>query len=227
MYNSKIPTEAELPTSRQLLRSTLIAAVAAAALLVTTVLPAEYGVDPTGIGRVLGLTQMGELKRQLSIEAEADRAGAQTPAPSVAPVAPGTGQRSSLIGPAVASLFIGQAAAAAPGALLAQAGRSDEMTVTLRPDQAVEVKMTMKQGAKVTYAWKAEGGVVNHDTHGERPGSRTARSYKKASAVAGDEGVLEAAFDGSHGWYWRNRGNTNVTIALRINGEYVDVKRMP
>jgi hypothetical protein len=26
------------------------------------VLPAEYGIDPTGIGRVLGLTQMGEMK---------------------------------------------------------------------------------------------------------------------------------------------------------------------
>lgn len=226
MYNSKIPSDAELPTSRQLLRSTLIATVAAAALLVTAVLPAEYGIDPTGIGRVLGLTQMGELKMQLSIEAEADRVGAQSPAPPAPPAAPGTGQRSGLIVPTLVSFFVGQAVAA-PAGQVAQAGRSDEVTVTLRPDQAVEVKMTMKQGAKVAYVWKAEGGVVNHDTHGERPGSRSARSYKKANAVAGDEGTLEAAFDGSHGWYWRNRGKTNVTIALRINGEYEDVKRVP
>jgi hypothetical protein len=55
MYNTDIPTRAELPTSAQLIRSTLIAAGIAAALLVTVVLPAEYGIDPTGAGRALGL----------------------------------------------------------------------------------------------------------------------------------------------------------------------------
>ena len=72
MYNTDIPTRAELPTSRQLLRSTVIAVVAAAAILVTIVLPAEYAIDPTGIGRALGLTEMGEIKSQLAKEAEAD-----------------------------------------------------------------------------------------------------------------------------------------------------------
>jgi hypothetical protein len=40
-----------LPSLRQLNRATLIALGAAAVILVTTVLPAEYGVDPTGVGR--------------------------------------------------------------------------------------------------------------------------------------------------------------------------------
>ena len=73
MYNSPIPSQAELPSSGQLIRSTVIAAVTAVALLVTIVLPAEYGVDPTGIGRALGFTDMGDIKRQLAEEAEADR----------------------------------------------------------------------------------------------------------------------------------------------------------
>jgi hypothetical protein len=74
MYNTDLPTRAELPTSGQLVRSTLIAAGVAAALLVTTVLPAEYGIDPTGVSRALGLAEMGEIKVQLHQEAEADRA---------------------------------------------------------------------------------------------------------------------------------------------------------
>ncbi|MGI9078303.1 MAG: hypothetical protein ACR2G6_13390 [Gemmatimonadaceae bacterium] len=41
-------------------------------LLVTVVLPAEYGVDPTGIGRLLGLAQMGEIKVALAKEMAAD-----------------------------------------------------------------------------------------------------------------------------------------------------------
>lgn len=59
MYNDKMPTKDELPTPRQLVRATLIAAAVAVVLLFTAVLPGEYGWDPTGIGRVLGLTKMG------------------------------------------------------------------------------------------------------------------------------------------------------------------------
>ena len=69
MYNTDMPTRAELPTTRQLLRSTAIAVVSAAAILVTIVLPAEYGIDPTGIGTALGLAEMGEIKTQLAEEA--------------------------------------------------------------------------------------------------------------------------------------------------------------
>lgn len=76
MYNTDLPNRAELPSSRQLLRSTIIAVVVAAILLVTVVLPSEYGIDPTRVGRVLGLTQMGEIKMSLAREAEQDRAAA-------------------------------------------------------------------------------------------------------------------------------------------------------
>mgnify|MGYP006154490797 CR=1 FL=1 len=53
MYNSNTPLPSDLPTSRQLLRSTLLASLSATVLLIAVVLPAEYGIDPTGIGRVL------------------------------------------------------------------------------------------------------------------------------------------------------------------------------
>ena len=41
----------------QLLKATAVALVAAATLLVSAVLPAEYGIDPIGIGKALGLTE--------------------------------------------------------------------------------------------------------------------------------------------------------------------------
>lgn len=55
-----------------LIRSTLLAAGAAGAILVLFWLPAEYGIDPTGVGGLTGLTEMGEIKSQLAAEAEAD-----------------------------------------------------------------------------------------------------------------------------------------------------------
>ncbi len=63
MYNSQNSSPIELPSSKQLVRSTILALLTAVVLLVNVILPAEYAVDPTGIGRLLGLTQMGRLSR--------------------------------------------------------------------------------------------------------------------------------------------------------------------
>jgi hypothetical protein len=49
-----------------------LAVIVAAVLVLTAVLPAEYGIDPTGIGRRIGLTQMGRLKQELAKEALED-----------------------------------------------------------------------------------------------------------------------------------------------------------
>jgi hypothetical protein len=221
MYNTDLPTRAELPSSKQLLRSTAIAVVAAAGILVTIVLPAEYGIDPTGIGRPLGLTQMGEIKTQLAAEAAADRAASQ-PQPPPATVAPARpDQRSSLLGTAMARLFIGSAAAQA-----APAARNDETTISLRPNQGLEVKLDMRQGTRVTYTWSATG-PVNFDLHGEPPNPprNFSHSYRNGRGSSGEQGDFTAAFDGTHGWFWRNRSGRDVTVTLRTSGDYQRIIR--
>ena len=40
------------------------------------------------------------------------------------------------------------------------------------------------------------------------------------------EGVMEAAFDGDHGWFWRNRTTANVQLTLWTSGVYLDFKRV-
>jgi hypothetical protein len=222
MYNTDIPTRAELPTTKQLLRSTAIAFVAAVGILVTIVLPAEYAIDPTGIGRALQLTEMGEIKTQLAQEAEADRIrDEQAPAAPAtpAPATPAPDQRSSLLGTVLAELFIGQARAQA-------AARSDETVITLKPGEGVEYKLTMKAGGKVNFSWAAEGGVVNYDMHGVPASGSKEKSYKQGRGVANDEGVLTAEGDGGQGWFFRNRGRADVTIRLKTNGAYTEIKRM-
>ena len=56
------------PSVASLVRSTAVSAAVAAVLAVTCVLPAEYAIDPTGAGHVLGLTQMGQIKMSLAAE---------------------------------------------------------------------------------------------------------------------------------------------------------------
>ncbi|HEV7257316.1 MAG TPA: transmembrane anchor protein [Bosea sp. (in: a-proteobacteria)] len=227
MYNTDIPTRAELPSSAQLLRSTAIAIVAAAGILVTIVLPAEYAIDPTGVGRMLKLTEMGEIKTQLAAEAEADRLKDSQTTPAQAPATPSPDQRSSLFGTVLAGLFVSPANAG-ERLLLAQApaSRTDETVITLKPTEGVEYKLTMKAGAKVDFAWTARDGVVNYDMHGTPGAGAKEKSYKNGRGSAGEQGVLTAEFDGSHGWFWRNRGSKDVTITLKTTGAYGEIKRM-
>jgi hypothetical protein len=215
MYNTDMPTRAELPTSAQLVRSTVIAFVTAAVLLVTVVMPADYGIDPTGIGRVLNLTQMGEIKKELAAEAAAD-AAAQGDGGKAVPVAP-------VAQPVSAAPVATAAPAPAPVTDAVKAPWRDETRVTLKPGEGIEIKLSMNEGAKALYAWAVEGGVVNFDTHGD--GSGRSISYEKGRGVAADEGELVAAFNGKHGWFWRNRGDAAVTLLLQTSGEYTKIER--
>ncbi len=221
MYNSDIPARAELPSSRQLIRSTLIAAVSAVVLLYTVVLPSEYGVDPTGIGRVLGLTEMGEIKTRLAKEAAEDAAASQ--ASQSEPAAAADNDQPVSAAP-MATTPAQTPAAPSASETGSTATWRDEMTFTLAPGQGTEIKLKMKEGEKALYSWTVKGGVVNFDTHGDALGRSI--SYEKGRGVASDEGGLIAAFTGNHGWFWRNRGEADVTVVLKSGGAYSDIKRV-
>jgi hypothetical protein len=98
------------------------------------------------------------------------------------------------------------------------------MKITLKPGEGTEVKLVMRRGFKVNFSWDVSGGVVNFDLHGDGGGKQI--SYEKGRGVPGAKGVLEASFDGNHGWFWRNRDRSDVTLTLRTNGEYTAIKRL-
>ena len=243
MFNADIPSRAELPTTRQLIRSTVLALAAAAVLLVTVVLPAEYAIDPTGIGRALKLTEMGAIKKQLAIEAETDRQRDRPQGPAPSPAA-APERRSGL--PALLGGFLISSAAAhphhgdedgedqiaparrPPAAMAQQApdARTDELVFKLKPNEGIEYKMTMLRGARAEFSWRVEGGVVNYDMHGTPKGGGKETSYKKGNGAGSEAGVLTADYDGSHGWFWRNRGTREVTITLKTSGAYSEIRRM-
>lgn len=196
MYNSNIPENRELPSTGKLIKSTLIAMVAAAALLVTTVLPAEYGIDPTGVGKMLGLTKMGEIKMSLAAEAAAEQQA------------------------------VTQASAPAAPAPTPEKVEKDSMTITLTPNQGAEVKANMLKGETLTYKWESSGGKTNFDVHADSKKLKiNYHNYEKGS-VKMKEGKITAAFDGSHGWFWRNRTSEPLTVTLTVNGKYTDLQRV-
>ena len=214
MFNTPLPTVNELPSTRKLVRSTVIALLTAVGLLVTVVMPSEYAVDPTGVGRALGLTQMGELKIILAQEALADAAPPQAAAPAPAP-APQVAQVQPIAKPV-----------APPAPTPTSALKTNQMSVTLKPGEGTEIKLEVLKGKSVSYEWTAVGGPVNFDTHGEPYNGEKGyfHSYSKGKQVKSDKGEFTAIFDGTHGWFWRNRSNSDVTIALKATGDYLSVK---
>lgn len=219
MYNSDFPSRAELPSTGKLVRSALIAAISAVVLLTTVVLPSEYGVDPTGIGRVLGLTEMGQIKTRLAKEAAEDAAAK---APNSEPATAAEAIKPTITNPA-APPSVDQPDPNSASTAVAPTWR-DEMSFTLAPGQGSEVKLKMKEGEKALYSWSVQGGVVNFDTHGDAIGRSI--SYEKGRGVANAEGELVAAFTGNHGWFWRNRGDADVKVVLQTGGAYSDTKRL-
>src|SRR5690554_4136933 len=67
MNTNQSPYEIQPPSRRKLLRTLLLALASAIALLLLVVLPAEYGIDPTGFGNAVGLTALNEPVRTIQI----------------------------------------------------------------------------------------------------------------------------------------------------------------
>lgn len=235
MYNTDFPDRANLPTTAKLVRSTLIAAASALVLLVTFVLPSEYGVDPVGIGGLLGLKQMGEINVQLASEAASQTQApvAEVPAPNpqrpvklraiadrlAAPEA--SVQEGPSAAPAVADVTPAAWVASAEAAVPAEPAQDDatwrdEVSFTLTPGEGTEeFEMVMSAGAVANYQWNVDGGVVNHDAHGD--GGGQSAKFAQGRSVQGHNGTLQAPFDENHGWFWRNRGAADVVVTLRTS----------
>ena len=205
MFNSQQPDIKDLPTSKQLFRSTGIAIVVAAVLLITTILPSEFGFDPTGIGKVLGLNKMGEIKMSLNADAKQE----SVPKTEIA----------AITDPVVSQDALGMES------MRNQNTRVDSITIQLKPSEGAEVKVTMQKGQIVEYQWFTDGGLVNYDNHGDSPNIKY-HEYGKGKMVAKHTGSITAAFDGKHGWFWRNRTEKPVVLSLKTKGEYSIFKRV-
>lgn len=195
-------TGATAAPKKELLRGTMIAAVVAGVILALAVLPAEYGIDPTGVGRVLGLTSL-------------HRAAAPGAAAAAAPAPAG----STVSAP-------GEKRAVTIASKQTVAYRADEQEITLPPGKGLEVKTHLAKGATLIYSWKTKNGeLVNHDFHGEPVNARgdEYESFIEEKGVSQSSGSLVAPFTGVHGWYWKNKSRQPVTLVLRASGFYTDI----
>jgi hypothetical protein len=160
-------------TSRSLIKATILSFLVAIITLVLFILPAEYNIDPTGIGEKLGLTVFND-------------------------------------------------EASTPSAQQYSDGEQDSVILTVPAGEGIEYKLDMKQFQKATYEWTTDGAELFVDLHGEPKGDTTGYFESYAIATVNEmKGSFTVPFDGSHGWYWKNTTNQDISIQLIFNGDYV------
>ena len=132
-----------IPSRKSLIYSSIMAAVFAIIILVTFVLPAEYHIDPTGIGRLLRLTELSQ------------PAGRQMPA-------------ANAISGAVDQVPQNVADTRTSGNHQAPY-RTDVIEINMAPEDELEYKVTLAQGEPLLYSWNTGKGdnLVYYDFHGE------------------------------------------------------------
>jgi hypothetical protein len=200
----------QAPSGKRLAWTVLIAAAVAAVILVVAVLPAQYGIDPTGVGKALGLDALrAPPTRTVAIK---DVLGGNERVREVA--IPDTGDPTPLPNPAV------HQAEDRPI-------QTRTVTLTLPVDGETEIKAIMRESKVILYSWQTDGAPVYTDFHGHDPavgGEFFVRYREDQDGVSSSTGSLVAPFDGEHGWYWLNIANSPVTITLTITGFFDDIK---
>jgi hypothetical protein len=209
-------SQTEGPSMAKIVTATVTALIVACVILFVVVLPAEYGIDPLGTGKKLGLTDLAKAP-----ETSAPPATSNTPASAVSDAA--------RIVPVLEPSAKGEAPKMR-GVFIAQPNRFkvDSREITLAPGEGMEIKYNMKKGAGLVYSWTASE-VLSFEFHGEpdvKPkgseGTDYFESYELDDKIGKDQshGTFVAPSTGIHGWFWENKTGKSVMLKLVSSGFY-------
>jgi len=220
MIKEKEIIETQAPSMAKIARATFLAALVAAVLLVVAVLPAEYGIDPIGTGKALGLTDLAN--------ASAKPAPPSEPTPDTANPKPVSAPaEETTINPVLKPSPHGEAPTVT-GTFIEQRSRYkiDSREIKLAPGEGMEIKYHMQKGAGLIYSWTSNDKVL-FEFHGEpdqKPVGSIEDYYEsyKNDTVGNDHshGTFIAPSTGIHGWFWENQSLQPVTIKLVSAGFY-------
>ena len=173
--------EHTVQSKKTLLKATAFAAVLAVIVFFVAILPAEFGTDPTGLGKMMRLTQL-------------------------------SGQTST------AQAATTQVASTKP----TLSDQEDSVDISIPAGKGLEYKFYLVGGDAMRYGWSTKGGeLLYFDFHGEPQGDTTGYFESYTISTANNvRGSFTASFEGSHGWYWKNKGLYDVVVTLQTEGTY-------
>mgnify|MGYP003387582420 CR=1 FL=1 len=204
-----MPEPSQSASKKNLLTSVLIAAAVGALLLIVVILPAEYDVDPLGLGGLLGLNAMNSAPTR-TIEIT-DVIGGNERVTEVE--IPDFGDPVPLPNPAIHQDET-------------MAHQTRTLQIAIGAEAETEIKTILEEGKVILYSWEVDRGDIYSDFHGHSPefGTEFWVRYEEHQEGSGNNGSLVAPFSGEHGWYWLNYNEFPVVVTLTVNGYFDDIK---
>ncbi len=198
-----------IPPKSTIIKAVLWAALGAVVLLVCAVLPAEYGIDPVGAGKLFGFSRLyvpGEATTATSLSGpgklpalKLEKAGSD----------PSVKRPTEADKPAPAEQY---------------ALREDSIQVTVPAGKGIEYKTYMLKYGRMKYEWITDKGILFSDFHGEVAQETPVKDvyYESYTLVYSNNvvGTFLAPYEGKHGWYFRNASQEDITVTLRFKGQY-------
>ncbi|MFT7485261.1 MAG: hypothetical protein ACI9F9_001108 [Candidatus Paceibacteria bacterium] len=103
----------------------------------------------------------------------------------------------------------------------AGAKTEDRTDIEIPPNSGLEYKFYIVEGEPLKFDWSSDSGELFYDFHGEPKGAaKDVFESFAAGTASGAKGTLTTPFEGTHGWYWKNRGTEPVHVTLVTSGRY-------
>ncbi len=197
---------------KQIIKATIISILIGAVLLVVAVLPAEYGMDPTGAGELFGFSKLYVPEEAGETNLEAMATTFSTPLIKLEKAGSGPDVERPV-----------EADNPAPTTQLNS--REDETEVIVPAGKGIEFKINMLKYGKMKYEWTTSNGeILYFDFHGEVKQEKEVKEvYFESYTIANANnmvGTFLAPYEGKHGWFFRNTTNKDVVVNLRLKGQY-------
>lgn len=179
-----------LPSKAELIRATVFALAVAIVLLVTAILPAEYGVDPLGAGKVLGLDKLNVASTATAAE--------------IVPV----------------EVEVGLDMPALVRSSSKVKSETVTVTVPAYEGIELKTDMTAGQSIVFDWKTDGAPLYTDMHGEPPDPAENEFTSYWKENEQLAGQGMLLARFDGTHGWYWQNMTEEPVVVTVAVSGFY-------
>lgn len=193
---------------KQLLKSIGIALFIGILVLLTAVLPAEYGMDPLGTGRLFGFEKL--------YQDDAKTNKVETSFLNFEKI------KLEKLGSPASVLKPIEAKNPAPETQFSQ--KEDTIKVSVPAGKGLEYKFKMLKYGSIKYEWTTDQGIVYIDFHGEVKQAHPPENvfYESYTLAYSNNmaGTFTAPFEGKHGWYFRNETNKGIVVTLRLKGQY-------
>jgi hypothetical protein len=176
--------------------ASLVSMLVTVTFLFVAVLPAIYGIDPTGLGKALGINGL------LPQPNQATSAQVQTQSDNIKPA------QTNNAPPVVSAESLPEE-------------RKDNVTLVIPPKQELNYRLFMERDYALDYSWATDGKPIYTELRGERI-TANKNEIKNFAKITDNKakGFFMIPFAGNFGWHWENKSDQAITVRLTTKGAY-------